>query len=227
MSFIQMPSPNFDERNEAIINMIILHYTGMKNSKVALERLTDETSEVSAHYTIDEDGTIYAHVDEGKRAWHAGVSSWQGRTNINACSIGIEIVNPGHEQGYKDFPDVQIKAVVELCQEIMRRHEIEFVLAHSDVAPMRKEDPGERFPWAELAKENIGVWPIISVEDMVKGSSIDVYQALNDLGYEAKNNQKMLIAFQRHYVPEVFENGTEGQACSLTKARLYALLSRY
>ncbi len=227
MSIIQMPSPNFDERKGDGVSIILLHYTGMKNGQEALARLTSEEAKVSSHYTVDEDGTVYQHVDEKMRAWHAGVSSWQGVKDINSVSIGIEIVNPGHEFGYREFSSSQIEAVTELCRSIQERHDIEFVLAHSDVAPDRKEDPGEMFPWKTLAQSGIGVWPDISDEDMVKASGIDVARALKDLGYDAVKSSKMLLAFQRHYVPEVFEKGTQGIACGLTKGRLYALLAEH
>lgn len=224
---VQKPSPNFDDRNNRDVSLIILHYTGMKTAAEALERLTDKKSEVSSHYTIDEDGTVYQHVEEKDRAWHAGVSEWQGVRDVNAISIGIELVNPGHEFGYQVFPDVQIKALKELCHEIKNHHEIEFVLAHSDVAPDRKEDPGELFPWKDLAKDGIGIWPEVSDEDMVKATGIDVCQALRDYGYHAMKGRNMLLAFQRHFVPEVFEKGTQGQDCGLTKGRLYALLAEH
>lgn len=229
MDIVQKPSPNFDDRKGAEIKFLILHYTGMKNAQEALERLTDEKAEVSSHYTIDEDGTIYQHVPDDKRAWHAGVSSWQEYENLNANSIGIEIVNPGHEWGYRPFPEVQVKSVQLLCMDILKRHkEIEHVLAHSDIAPDRKEDPGELFPWKALAQNGIGVWPDSSDEDVLKGQLIqDIPQSLRRLGYKASKPHNMLIAFQRHFVPEVFEKGTQGAACSLTRARLYALLSEH
>ena len=148
-----MPSPNHDDRGGAAIDMLVLHYTGMKTAEAALERLCDPAAKVSAHYTIDEDGTVYAHVPEARRAWHAGVSFWAGATDINSRSIGIELVNPGHEFGYRDFPDAQIAALITLCHGILLRHPIPSarVLGHSDVAPARKEDPGELFPWERLA----------------------------------------------------------------------------
>ena len=224
MDIIQRPSPNFDERNGEDVTFLILHYTGMKTAEDALTRLCDKASEVSAHYTIDEDGSVYQHVDEDKRAWHAGVSSWQGQDKINARSVGIELVNKGHEWGYHEFPKVQIDALIELSKQILERHDIQHVLAHSDIAPDRKSDPGELFPWKNFAQEGIGVWPDVSDEDVLKGGLIqDVSQGLRRVGYEASKSQNMLIAFQRHYVPEVFEAGTQGVACSLTKARLYAL----
>ncbi len=226
MTLIQKLSPNFDERTDAI-SMILLHYTGMKTADAALARLTDADAKVSSHYTIDEDGTVYQHVEESKRAWHAGVSCWQGEKDINNLSIGVEIVNPGHEFGYRAFPLAQIKAVIALCQDLQSRHKIEHVLAHSDVAPDRKQDPGELFPWAMLAMEEVGVWPNISSEDQVKSQAINVFQGLQDYGYEAVKGKNALIAFQRHYVPEAFERETAGEPCALTRARLYALLARH
>ena len=228
MDIIQRPSPNFDERNGEDVTFLILHYTGMKTAEDALTRLCDKASEVSAHYTIDEDGSVYQHVDEDKRAWHAGVSSWQGQDKINARSVGIELVNKGHEWGYHEFPKVQIDALIELSKQILERHDIQHVLAHSDIAPDRKSDPGELFPWKNFAQEGIGVWPDVSDEDVLKGALIqDVSQGLRRVGYEASKPQNMLLAFQRHYVPEVFEAGTQGVTCSLTKARLYALQAEH
>ncbi len=162
MNKIERPSPNHDDRGGAAIDMLVLHYTGMKTEEGALERLCDPAAKVSAHYTIGEDGTVYAHVPEARRAWHAGVSFWAGVTNVNARSIGIELVNPGHEYGYRAFPDAQIAALIILCHGILQRHPISptRVLAHSDVAPARKEDPGELFPWERLAKAGIGLWPV-------------------------------------------------------------------
>ncbi len=156
-----MPSPNHNDRGDAAIDMLVLHYTGMKTAKAALERLCDPAAKVSAHYTVDEDGTVYVHVPEARRAWHSGISSWAGAADINSRSIGIELVNPGHEFGYRDFPYGQIQALITLCHGILLRHPIPSarVLGHSDVAPARKEDPGERFPWKQLATAGIGLWP--------------------------------------------------------------------
>ena len=146
-------SPNFtDRRGCDKPSLIILHYTGMKTAAEAIERLCDPAAEVSAHYVVDEDGSILQLVEEDKRAWHAGVSQWGDITDVNSHSIGIEIVNPGHEWGYRPYPDVQITAVMDLVKGIMQRWDIkpEGVLGHSDVAPGRKQDPGELFPWDRL-----------------------------------------------------------------------------
>lgn len=223
-----LPSPNFNDRKGKKIEFLILHYTGMQTARDALKRLTDPESEVSAHYTIDEDGIIYAHVDESMRAWHAGASFWRDETDMNAVSIGIEIVNPGHEWGYRPFTGHQMKSLTGLAKDITARHHIEpeGVLGHSDIAPSRKEDPGEYFPWHELAKHGVGVWPAVSDEDVVKAAGIDIERALHDYGYDPRLKLRAKItAFQRHFVPEAFANGHVGEEDSLTRARLYALLA--
>ena len=147
-------SPNFTERRggHEKPSMIIIHYTGMKTGEEALQRLCDPAAEVSAHYVIEEDGRLFQLVDEDKRAWHAGVSEWQGEADINSASIGIELVNPGHEWGYRKFPDVQIGVLIDLCRDLVGKYGIPLdrILGHSDVAPERKLDPGELFPWDRL-----------------------------------------------------------------------------
>lgn len=230
MSALSHPSPNFEDRRGQAIRYIILHYTGMKTTGEALARLCDPARKVSAHYTIDEDGSLYSHVEEAKRAWHAGKSCWQDERDMNAASIGIEIVNPGHEHGYKKFPELQIQAVSKLCSEIMVRHDLppESVLGHSDIAPARKQDPGELFPWKMLAEQGVGVWPCVSDEDVVKAAGMDVDRALIDFGYDMKvEATQRLVAFQRHYQPDAFETGRSGQIDGFTKAKLYALHARH
>ncbi|PZQ47473.1 MAG: N-acetylmuramoyl-L-alanine amidase [Micavibrio aeruginosavorus] len=200
----------------------------MQTALEAVKRLSDPESKVSAHYTIDEDGSVYVHVDEELRAWHAGHSFWQGEMDINAHSIGIEIVNPGHEWGYRPFTGAQMKSLVPLCKEIIGRYNIEpdAILAHSDVAPARKQDPGEYFPWHELAKHGVGAWPVPSDEDAVKSKGMDIGRALQDFGYDPRvKSRDLLTAFQRHYVPEAFANGHAGEVDTLTRTRLYALLA--
>jgi N-acetylmuramoyl-L-alanine amidase len=196
-SVLEMPSPNQDGRGTAAISMLVLHYTGMTSAKAALDRLCDPAAKVSSHYTIDEDGTVYAHVPESARAWHAGVSFWAGTRNVNACSIGIELVNPGHEFGYHAFAAPQIAALITLCHGILKRHAIPAgrVLGHSDVAPARKEDPGELFPWQELAGAGIGLWPK-KAETYLPASHLAKY------GYDPDAPQEAVItAFQRHFRP--------------------------
>ncbi len=199
MKRIERPSPNHDARPDGTpIDMLVLHYTGMESGAAALARLCDPAVKVSAHYTIDEDGTVYAMVPEDRRAWHAGVSHWAGASDINARSIGIELVNPGHEFGYRAFPDPQIAALTTLCHSILMRHPIASarVLAHSDVAPMRKDDPGELFPWEKLARAGIGLWP-------EKSGAEAPADALIRYGYDPNAEpDKRITAFQRHFGPE-------------------------
>lgn len=206
MRIIERPSPNHDARPAGgAIDMLVLHYTGMRNAEEALSRLTDPAAKVSAHYTIDEDGTVYAHVPESERAWHAGVSYWAGERNVNARSIGIELVNPGHEFGYRAFPEDQIEALIDLSREIVSRHPIPAhrVVAHSDVAPPRKEDPGELFPWKQLADYGIGVWPARSARML----RVPHAEALAAFGYGTPPDvewplEKTIAAFQRRFRPE-------------------------
>ena len=211
MPRLEMPSPNHDDRGGAEVDMLVLHYTGMKTAKAALERLCDPAAKVSAHYTIDEDGTVYAHVPEARRAWHAGVSAWAGASDINARSIGIELVNPGHEFGYRDFPYAQIEALITLCHGILLRHPIPSarVLGHSDVAPARKEDPGELFPWARLAKSGIGLWP------QSIASSVGP-EALQRYGYDPNAPQESVVtAFQRHFRPRRLDGQWDSECAGL------------
>jgi N-acetylmuramoyl-L-alanine amidase len=164
-TLIERRSPNHDARPEGVpVDILVLHYTGMRTAEEALERLCDPVARVSAHYSIDTDGQVYLHVDEMRRAWHAGVSYWAGRHNVNGRSIGIELVNPGHEFGYVPFAEPQIVALIDLAHGILARHPIppEHVVGHSDVAPARKMDPGELFPWIRLAEAGIGVFPSVS-----------------------------------------------------------------
>jgi len=160
VKLIPSPSLNCEERRGPGIDMIVLHYTGMATAERARAWLCDEASKVSSHYLVDEEGEVFALVGEDQRAWHAGVSCWAGESDINSCSIGIEIHNLGHAGGLPEYPDAQIEAVMALCSGIMKRHGIARprVLAHSDVAPGRKIDPGEHFPWERLARAGIGLW---------------------------------------------------------------------
>jgi N-acetylmuramoyl-L-alanine amidase len=232
----ELPSPNLDDRppNEPI-DMLILHYTGMKTAREAIDRLRDPAARVSSHYVVDEDGAIFRLVPEDKRAWHAGVSYWRGHTALNGRSIGIEIVNPGHEWGYRDFPALQMAAVCDLCLAILSRHPIppRNVVGHSDVAPDRKEDPGERFDWASLAANGVGLWPDGAPDLGTTGAIRDavalrpVRAALAEIGYRVSPEGALdpalsttLRAFQRHWRPEA----VTGQADDGTLIRLQAML---
>jgi N-acetylmuramoyl-L-alanine amidase len=215
-----VPSPNHGERGGRDPDMIVLHYTGMVDPDSALELLRARGSNVSAHYFVFEDGRIVQMVPESRRAWHAGRSEWAGETDINSCSIGIEIANPGHDHGYPDFPARQIAAVTALCRSIQTRHMITpvRVLAHSDVAPARKQDPGEKFPWRTLHESGVGHWvkpaTIMNFGQVLalgsRGDPVVAFQkSLRDYGYglEVSGDYdaitcEVVTAFQRHFRPE-------------------------
>jgi N-acetylmuramoyl-L-alanine amidase len=215
-----MQSPNFGERKDGRRpDMILLHYTGMPDANAALHHLCSTSSQVSAHYFVFEDGRVVQTVPESKRAWHAGASSWAGETDINSCSIGIEIANPGHDFIYRDFPKRQIAAVTALCRGILTRNAVPpaRVLAHSDVAPARKQDPGEKFPWRTLFDSGVGNWvkpaPITDGSLLALGDRSDtvmsLQQSLADYGYGLSINgnydsatHEVVTAFQRHFRPE-------------------------
>jgi N-acetylmuramoyl-L-alanine amidase len=206
--WIERPSPNHGPRRPgAPIDLLLLHYTGMATTDAALERLTDPATQVGCHWLIDEDGTIYRLIDEDQRAWHAGRSFWAGERDINSRSIGIELVNPGHECGYRPFPPTQMAALVELAHGILARHPIapHRVLGHSDVAPDRKRDPGELFDWAWLAARGIGLWPAPAAA----AESIDVAADLQKIGYE-HGDAATIVAFQRHFHPARIDGVTDG-----------------
>ncbi len=235
MNLIEAVSPNFNERTVPP-DMLVLHYTGMTSGPEALARLRDEQSKVSSHYMVEEDGRVFRLVPEERRAWHAGVSFWKGESDINGRSIGIEIVNPGHEFGYRPFPAAQIGAVIELVADIRTRWNIEDsrILGHSDVAPGRKIDPGELFPWKQLAQAGHGLWvepdaaPGLPLSEGEEGAGVFALQAgFTRLGYDCAPSGKydaqttsVVQAFQRHWRQEQ----VDGVADGMTRARLIALL---
>jgi N-acetylmuramoyl-L-alanine amidase len=223
-AFDLLHSPNQDARPEgARIDMLVLHYTGMKTAEAALARLCDPAAKVSAHYTIDQRGHVFAHVAEQRRAWHAGISFWAGESDINSRSIGIELVNPGHEFGYESFPEAQIAALTMLAQEIIARHGIApaRVLGHSDVAPARKMDPGELFPWQQLAAQGIGLFPPPQGE-RGQGEGALIANDLPRYGYDPAAPQTAVItAFQRHFRPEKLD-GLWDEECGAILAALLA-----
>lgn len=235
-----VPSPNVEARKDGRTpDMILLHYTGMQTGAAALERLCAPASKVSAHYVVFEDGRIVQCVPEDRRAWHAGVASWAGEPDINSCSIGIEIVNPGHEFGYPDFPLRQTAAVISLCRSILTRRgplAPDRILAHSDVAPARKQDPGEKFPWDLLNESGIGHWvrpaPLNlegpSLQPGEQGEVVTRLQralrgygyAIEETGHYDEATQLVLTAFQRHFRPA----RVDGIADASTMLTLRALL---
>ncbi len=232
-------STNCDDRPQgASIDMLVLHYTDTKTAEEALALLLDPEKKVSAHYLVDESGEIFQLVPENKRAWHAGVSSWRGREKLNDFSIGIEVANPGHTCGYRPFPSVQMQSVIELCQDILDRHPIpaQNVVAHSDIAPARKKDPGELFEWARMAREGIGLWPEFPAE-LAEITELDTGMINKDVeklqsrlvaygyglkvdGYFGNATQGVVTAFQRHFTPRQV-NGAWG---ALQDAALTGLL---
>ena len=235
MDIIDAPSPNFDAR-KGPPDTIVLHYTGMQTGEAALARLRDPEAKVSSHYLVEEDGRVFRLVAEERRAWHAGVSFWKGRDDLNSASVGIEIVNPGHEFGYRPFPDAQIAAVIALVTDIRGRWTIEDdrIVGHSDVAPGRKDDPGELFPWKRLAEAGHGLWieppaaPGAPLGEGEEGVGVFALQAgFTRLGYDCAPSGKfdahttdVVRAFQRHWVQTRFDGVADGD----TRARLMGLL---
>lgn len=227
----ERPSPNFAARPAGQrIDILLLHYTGMPDAASALDRLRDPAAKVSAHYFIDEDGAVTRLVAEADEAWHAGVSSWAGATDINARSIGIELVNPGHEFGYRSFPEAQMRSLLPLCRAVIARHGIppQRVLGHSDVAPRRKEDPGELFDWPRLAAAGIGLWPSAPTRPGAPPRVDEIQAALRRFGYAAPasgeldgETEVVLRAFQRHFR----RSAVTGKIDLETTARLHALLA--
>ncbi len=210
-AIVEMPSPNEGPRPDGVpIDVLVLHYTGMQSAVAAIDRLRDPEARVSSHYVVDEEGGIFRLVAEHRRAAHAGVSYWRGHEGLNDRSIGIEIVNPGHEWGYRAFPEAQLEAVEELCLAILSRHPIEArnVVGHSDIAPDRKQDPGELFPWRRLARRGIGFWP--EVLDGL-GDTGTVSEGLRRIGYKLNASEAdaalavVVTAFQRHWRPALVD----------------------
>lgn len=235
MEFIEAPSPNFEPR-KGPPDMIVLHYTGMRTGEEALARLRDPQAKVSSHYMVEEDGRVFRLVPEERRAWHAGRSFWKGETDINGVSVGVEIVNPGHEFGYRPFPDAQVAAVIALVADIRTRWSVDDsrIVGHADVAPDRKEDPGELFPWKRLAEAGHGLWveppaaPGAPLGEGEEGAGVFALQAgLTRLGYDCapsgrydEHTAAVIRAFQRHWRQERVDGIADGE----TRARLIGLL---
>jgi N-acetylmuramoyl-L-alanine amidase len=226
-------SPNYHSRGDpARIDMLVLHYTGMQSAQAAIERLCDPDARVSAHYVIDENGTVSRLVPEICRAFHAGVSCWEGESDLNRVSLGIEIVNPGHERGYRPFPNAQMISVEHLCRDLLSRYDIPShrVVGHSDIAPDRKTDPGELFDWARLARAGIGIWPTANPPH--PGMEKNREQCLADLvaiGYCATKNweQAVLTAFQRRFRPSRCDGRLDiGTAARISEVRAAFARSR-
>lgn len=232
MHLEEMPSPNHDARRHAV-DLLVLHYTGMQSGEGALARMRDPEAKVSAHYMVWEDGRIARLVDESRRAWHAGLSSWMGDDDLNSRSVGIEIVNGGHDfplpgGALPPYPDAQITAVIALAREILHRHNIPQtrIVAHSDIAPKRKIDPGEHFPWERLAEAGLGLWP---AEDSgagcvwMGGDPGGLNRQLGAIGYDLSDVPAALRAFQRRWLPDTIT----GLADARTLRRLAHVAEAY
>ena len=235
-------SPNFDpkKRKTNQIKFLILHYTGMKTEKAAINRLTDIESRVSAHYLIKQNGEIITLVPDLYTAWHAGKSVWKNYTSLNKNSIGIEIVNPGHDINYKKFSKIQLAALVRLSKFLIKKYRINLknILGHSDIAPERKKDPGEKFPWKLLSKKKIGYWHNLNQNELIKNRNLKTSSKEKNLfltnlfkiGYQKKFlynsnfnrisfDQIISKAFQRRFRPEII-NGKIDQECLLISQNL-------
>ena len=221
LTFIEAPSPNFDAR-ALPVTIIVLHYTGMTSGEAAIERLRDPAAKVSSHYVVDEEGGILRLVGEEHRAWHAGASHWREIDDINSASIGIEIVNPGHEHGYRAFPEVQVEAVILLVADIKARHAITRgnVVGHSDIAPTRKRDPGELFPWSRLARLRLALpRPTKSLMDP-EWAEAGFLLALQRFGYDVAEPMAAIMAFQRRFRPELIDGEVDAECRMILLALL-------
>jgi N-acetylmuramoyl-L-alanine amidase len=205
-------SPNFNDR-KLPISMVVLHYTGMRSAGEALARLCDESSQVSAHYLIDEDGTVTNLVPEAKRAWHSGASYWRGITDVNSASIGIELANPGHEWGYRPFPEPQMDALLPLLADMMDRHDIPRanVVGHSDVAPARKTDPGEYFDWRRLGQLGLALEIPKAKMNLFYDNPGAFYLGMERFGYDITDGRAAVTAFQRRFRPEYIDGEIDGE----------------
>lgn len=234
MRIRQLASPNFDSRNGWVVDTLVLHYTDTRDLAEALSYLMNPQAQVSSHYVVDVNGDVLQLVDESQRAWHAGKSFWRGWTNLNQRSIGIEIVNAGHRYGPNPFPRAQMEAVAQLCQAILARHAIEprNVVAHSDIAPARKQDPGELFDWKFLASQGVGLWPENSKGRGARGekekqkvssthhSPLTTHHDLADYGYDITDEFAAIAAFQRRYRAQKIDGKWDAQCAALLAALL-------
>jgi N-acetylmuramoyl-L-alanine amidase len=221
MTPIEAPSPNCDER-ALPITMIVLHYTGMADGESAIARLRDPDAKVSSHYVVAEDGTVLRLVPDDKRAWHAGQSHWREIEDVNSASIGIEIVNPGHDIGYRPFPDEQIDAVIRLVHGLKDQYEITRgnIVGHSDIAPARKRDPGELFPWGKLARLRLALpRPTKNLMDPM-WSEAGFLLALERFGYDVADKMAAIMAFQRRFRPELVDGEIDAECRMILLALL-------
>jgi N-acetylmuramoyl-L-alanine amidase len=212
----KVASPNWDERTLPI-SMVVLHYTGMASADAALERMCDPEAKVSAHYMIDEDGTVTSLVPEDKRAWHAGRSYWRGITNVNSASVGIELVNPGHEGGYRAYPEEQIDALLPLLADIVDRYDVPRanIVGHSDIAPARKQDPGELFDWHRLEQLGLALPTPMARMALFYDNPAAFYLALERFGYDITDGCAAIRAFQRRWRPQTIDGELDGEVAAI------------
>lgn len=205
-------SPNFDDR-ALPVSMVVLHYTGMQSADEALARMCDAEAKVSAHYMIDEDGTVTSLVPEKMRAWHAGKSYWRGITDVNSASVGIELVNPGHEWGYRPFPEAQMDALLPLLADIVDRYDVPRgnVVGHSDIAPARKQDPGELFDWHRLAQLGLALDTPGAKMNLFYDNPGAFYLAMERFGYDISDGRAAVRAFQRRWRPDMIDGEIDGE----------------
>jgi N-acetylmuramoyl-L-alanine amidase len=221
IDFIDRPSPNHDARKRPV-SMIVLHYTDMLSAEEAITRLCDPEARVSCHYLVSKSGEVVRMVPEERRAWHAGRSYWRGITDVNDDAVGIELDNPGHLNGYEPFPDSQIDALIPLVSDIMLRHRITRgnVVGHSDVAPARKRDPGELFPWSKLARLRLALpRPTQNLMDP-HWTDAGFLLALERFGYDVSDKMAAVVAFQRRFRPELIDGEIDGECRSILLALL-------
>ena len=223
LNFHKTPSPHFNDRTVAL-DSIILHYTDMPTTDEALAWLCHPTSQVSTHYLIDETGKIYQLVEDEKRAWHAGESFWQDCTDMNSCSLGIELSNPGHSHGYQAFPEAQIEALLQLCEKLRGRWDIpkNRILGHSDIAPRRKQDPGHLFPWEVLAREGLGLWPS-APHPVIANNDDSLEKSFAIIGYETISLPHTIRAFKRHFQPHQGDDRVDKETHLLIQGLLDSL----
>jgi len=234
MKIIDLFSPNFNKKNRPFgwIKIIVIHYTGMQSERESISRLSNPKFEVSSHFVIGRNGKIYRLVKDNKIAWHAGKSCWGKYKSLNKNSIGIELVNKGHQFGYASFKKKQISSLIKLCKNLIKKYRIKIVVGHSDIAPLRKKDPGEKFPWEELAKKKIGIWYNCKSNELIKfrrvrifkKSKIEFIKNLVKIGYcfkgkKKSNFKKMVKAFQRHYRKKLI-NGIIDKECLIIAQNL-------
>ncbi len=234
MKIINHFSPNFNEKNRPIdwIKILVIHYTGMQSERESIIRLSDPKSKVSSHFVIGQNGNVYRLVEDNKIAWHAGKSCWGKYRNLNKNSIGIELVNKGHQFGYTSFKKKQISSLIRLCKILIKKYKIKNIVGHSDIAPLRKKDPGEKFPWEQLAKKKIGFWHSYKPNELIKfrkvgilkKSKFEFIKNLIKIGYCIEGNKKSnftktVKAFQMHFRKKLI-NGIIDKECLLIAQNL-------